>query len=127
MTRFESTKFWQINLQHCKSAMSNLAKQFANSSSEGTIALVQEPYLIKSGRVASMGRGHEVLSMSNCRPRAAIIAKNSELCFRPSLFCRDTAVANGTVSGITNLLVEMDTKAMPVATKGQTHTKDHGV
>ena len=86
----QSVEITQINLHHCREACAVLCTRL--SKMHTTIALIQEPWIVK-GRVRGLGvPGSVILYDSSCeRPRAAIVltkgVKHSAL---PSLTTQDT-------------------------------------
>ncbi len=82
------SQFWQWNLHHSTAATAELVKLFSESTCNQTIALVTEPHLVRNLHIGKLSHGIEVFS-ANCKPRAAIFAKNINLWLCPSFTGRD--------------------------------------
>ena len=93
---------WQLNMQHSMASSSYYSKLLIKSS-ESTVAMIQEPYYTRAGKV-SFGKGIGVMSCGD-KPRACIAYKNIELCYCSFLSSRDVVTCIGKWSGMDIYLV----------------------
>ena len=85
--------FLQINLQHKKTATDLLMQNIIQSNID--IALVQEPYINRNGKIPSVPRGYTAFNASSVDARSAIIIKSSFVHFpRTDFFSEDVVIVD---------------------------------
>ena len=93
-SQFTGCELLQLNLHHCKAATLTLLRNISNAKSP-TIALVQEPYVVR-GQIVSVPKNVRTFAAPGDEtPRAAIFfSANIDMQFDPNRSSKDLAVAD---------------------------------